>query len=53
MEDLRCPIVIAARVGVASRAREVVARVVLPLFDFGEALYRQFVPFVSYTEIVN
>jgi hypothetical protein len=46
MEDLRCPIVVAAGVGIACRAQEVATRVVLPLFDFRKALYCQFVPFV-------
>jgi hypothetical protein len=43
---LRRPVVVAAGVGVASRAREVVARVVFPFLDFGKALNRQFVSLV-------
>jgi hypothetical protein len=44
MEDARRPI--AARIGVASSSGEVVARVVLPLFDLLEALNGQLIPFV-------
>jgi hypothetical protein len=46
IDNARRTIVVADRIGVASRAREVVARVAFPLFDFVEALNGQLIPFV-------
>jgi hypothetical protein len=46
MEDARRTMCIATRIGVASCAREVVARVVLPFLDLFEALNGQLIPFV-------
>jgi ABC-type proline/glycine betaine transport system permease subunit len=46
MDDERRAIVIAIGEGVASSAREVVARVVLPLLDFPKALNDQLIPLV-------
>jgi hypothetical protein len=45
MEDARRPVAIAARIGVASSAGEVVARVVLPFLDLFEDLNGQLIPF--------
>jgi hypothetical protein len=50
MEDARRPIGVAARIGVASSAGEVVARVVLPFLDLFEALDSQLIPFVRQQE---
>jgi hypothetical protein len=46
MEDVRRSICIATRIDVAISAREVVARVVFPVFDLVEALNGQLNPFV-------